>query len=291
MSGSRVMDCISLFSPTATGRGNRICTHPIGPLRPTPCKPNRQSNRNHSTFGGNVGIGTLSPSVPLAVAGGSSGSAQFGIVGENLSNTAQGVSLKSDSNVALAVGQATSASMGFLWLPNLSNPAAAAGVIYTFGNANPIFYEASYHYFLGNTYFSNNVGVNTTSPHYTLDVNGSIGATDIYVSTNALPDYVFDADYRNAPLSEVAAYIDQNHHLPGMPSAAEAEKNGLSVGEMQNKLLQKVEELTLHMIAAEKRSDDLAQTNEQLAQQNRDLQQQMAELRAQVNSTAAGRTK
>jgi hypothetical protein len=115
-----------------------------------------------------------------------------------------------------------------------------------------------------------NVGIGTATPGYKLDVAGSIGATDIYVTSNALPDYVFDADYKNAPLPEVAAYIEQNHHLPGMPSAAEAERNGLSVGEMQNKLLQKVEELTLHMIAAEKR--------------NKELKRQVRELRAQFQA-------
>lgn len=130
------------------------------------------------------------------------------------------------------------------------------------------------------------VGIGTTSPNYLLDVKGAIGALDVYVASNALPDYVFGADYRNAPLAEVAAYIEQNHHLPGIPSAADAGKNGLSVGQMQNKLLEKVEELTLHMIEAEKRSDELAQTNERLAQQNRELQRQMAELRAAVQDAA-----
>ena len=110
------------------------------------------------------------------------------------------------------------------------------------------------------------VGIGTTTPNssYKLDVAGPIAATDIYVTNNALPDYVFDAGYKNAPLSEVAAYIEQNHHLPGMPSAAEVERNRLSVADMQNKLLQKVEELTLHMIAADERNNKLEQENRQL---------------------------
>lgn len=111
-----------------------------------------------------------------------------------------------------------------------------------------------------------------------LDVAGEIMAQDIVVSANALPDYVFEPGYRNAPLPEVAAYIEENHHLPGMPSAEDAAKNGLSVGDMQKKLLEKVEELTLHMIAADER-------NRQLEQQNRDLRDRVQKLE---NHTAVG---
>ena len=54
------------------------------------------------------------------------------------------------------------------------------------------------------------------------------------------------------PLNQVEQYVNTNSHLPEMPSAAEVSKNGLNMGEMQNKLLQKVEELTLYMIDQQK---------------------------------------
>ena len=56
-------------------------------------------------------------------------------------------------------------------------------------------------------------------------------------------DYVFDAGYRLPPLGEVAEFIRENHHLPEIPSAAEGAKSGVSVGEMQAKLLAKIEGL------------------------------------------------
>ncbi len=138
-----------------------------------------------------------------------------------------------------------------------------------------------------------NVGIGNLNPQAKLDVSGTIEAQDILVTANALPDYVFENEYHNATLAEVAAYIEKNHHLPGMPSAADAAANGVSVGGMQNKLLEKVEELTLHLIEQDKRSGQLEQRNSQLEDENRrlrselelqarDLQQRIARIEAAV---------
>jgi hypothetical protein len=89
-----------------------------------------------------------------------------------------------------------------------------------------------------------------------LHVAGTIGAQEVIVSSTGA-DYVFESGYRLAPLGEVADYIRANHHLPKVPSAKEAEAKGVSLGEMQTKLLAKIEELTLHMIAAEKENGEL----------------------------------
>jgi hypothetical protein len=121
-----------------------------------------------------------------------------------------------------------------------------------------------------------NVGIGTATPSSLLDVSGTITAKEIIVSGNAVPDYVFAPGYRNRPLREVAAYIQQNHHLPGMPSAEEAEQSGLSVGDMQKKMLEKIEELTLHMIDADER-------NRRLEQENRALQERVASLEGERN--------
>jgi len=108
------------------------------------------------------------------------------------------------------------------------------------------------------------VGIGTTDPcangqapqNCKLSVAGAIQAYDITVN-NQWSDYVFDPSYRLAPLSEVDDYIQQNHHLPDIPSAREVQEKGVSLGEMQAKLLAKVEELTLHMIQAEKENQEL----------------------------------
>ena len=102
-----------------------------------------------------------------------------------------------------------------------------------------------------------NIGIGTTAPQYLLSVNGSIGTKEVIVTGTGWSDYVFKPDYRLKPLSEVAAYIAANHHLPEIPSESEVLEKGVSVGEMQAKLLAKVEELTLHMIRAEEENKAL----------------------------------
>lgn len=80
----------------------------------------------------------------------------------------------------------------------------------------------------------------------------TIKAEDINVNMNNAADYVFDENYNLKSLSEVESYVNEHKHLPGMPSAAEMDANGVSVSKMSNLLLEKVEELTLHMIKLEK---------------------------------------
>jgi hypothetical protein len=94
-----------------------------------------------------------------------------------------------------------------------------------------------------------NLGVGTTSPQYKLDVKGQIRATEVLVhSVDQFADFVFDKGYRLPSLDEVDGFIRDNGHLPGIPSAQEVKDNGLNLLEMQVKLLQKVEELTLYSI-------------------------------------------
>lgn len=104
---------------------------------------------------------------------------------------------------------------------------------------------------------SGNVGIGTTSPTHKLSVNGTIRAKEVIVDTG-WADYVFAKDYRLTPLSEVAQHIEREGHLPGIPSAAEVAAGGVSLGDMQTRLLAKIEELTLHQIAQNKRLDEQA---------------------------------
>jgi hypothetical protein len=104
---------------------------------------------------------------------------------------------------------------------------------------------------------SGNVGIGTTNiADFKLAVGGKIRATEVVVDTG-WADYVFEDDYRLAPLSEVEAHIRAKKHLPGVPSAADVAANGVSMGEMQATLLAKVEELTLHLIRLEKENGAL----------------------------------
>jgi hypothetical protein len=111
----------------------------------------------------------------------------------------------------------------------------------------------------GNNYFTittdGKVGIGVPSPENSLDVNGKIRAKDIKVDASNWADLVFAPSFHLKPLSEVERYINLNGHLENIPSAQEA-KEGVDVGEMQAKLLQKIEELTLYLIQKDKQLED-----------------------------------
>ena len=94
-----------------------------------------------------------------------------------------------------------------------------------------------------------NVGIGTTAPTERLDVAGNLrvrggivyGAPEV-----AVPDYVFEPDYRLMPLEKLRQYVKTEKHLPNVPNAGEIQDNGVNLGEFQMKLLEKVEELTLY---------------------------------------------
>lgn len=94
------------------------------------------------------------------------------------------------------------------------------------------------------------MGIGTPVTHgHKLAVNGSGLFTKVVVKQqSAWPDFVFSQDYRLRPLSELAQYIADHQHLPEIPSAADVARDGQDLGEMNRKLLQKVEELTLYII-------------------------------------------
>ncbi|WP_310397946.1 hypothetical protein [Hymenobacter sp.] len=98
---------------------------------------------------------------------------------------------------------------------------------------------------------------------YKLDVGGSVRANEVVVNTNGA-DFVFEKGYNLMPLPAVEAYIRAHHHLPEVASAADMQARGAAVGEVQTKLLQKVEELTLHLIEQNKRLDRLEAENQAL---------------------------
>jgi hypothetical protein len=104
-----------------------------------------------------------------------------------------------------------------------------------------------------------NVGIGTTDPKgYKLAVAGSAIAESMTVKLQgSWPDYVFKPAYQLPSLLELKSYIDQNGHLPGIPSEQQVAKDGVNLGEMNKLLLKKVEELTLYLIEQEKRIDQL----------------------------------
>ena len=109
-----------------------------------------------------------------------------------------------------------------------------------------------------------NIGIGIETPTNKLEVNGTIRAKEVKIENTNWPDFVFSPDYQLPSLETVSNHIEKHKHLPNIPSVTEVEANGVSVGEMQAKLLQKIEELTLYVIEQNKSIQDLQKANTEL---------------------------
>ena len=106
--------------------------------------------------------------------------------------------------------------------------------------------------------YDGSIGIGTTSPDQKLTVKGKIHAEEVIVDLSVPgPDYVFADNYPLTTLQEVEDYIQQNKHLPEIPSAREMEANGVELGTMNMLLLKKIEELTLYTLEQEKEIEKL----------------------------------
>lgn len=167
---------------------------------------------------------------------------------------------------------ATSAgSIGYIAGYNASNP---AGISHTFYSRTSTLGWVSHMRILQNGQVQ--IGQQTPgAPHtnYKLAVDGKLVAKSIYVTApGTWADFVFDSTYKYMQLPELETYLQHNKHLPAMPSAGEVEANGYSMSEMDAKLLQTVEELTLRII--------------ELNKQNVSMQAEMVLLKEQLNQQA-----
>ena len=189
---------------------------------------------------GNVGIGAAKPNFKLEVNGNVQINSKIGIsLNDTLTPSHPSYGLyKSLSNYSMSwVNDSWTGSGPTLWQ-------SAWGGMKFFTNGTPRLSITS----------SGQVGIGITNitTDALLSVNGTILAKEVKISLDGLADYVFKPNYKLMPLHEVEQYVNVNNHLPEIPSAAEVSKNGMNMGEMQNKLLQKVEELTLYVIEQQK---------------------------------------
>lgn len=106
---------------------------------------------------------------------------------------------------------------------------------------------------------SGNIGIGTLNPQEKLSVKGTVLAQKVRVSVKPAdwPDYVFTKKYKLRSLNSLEAFINEEHHLPGVPSAEKVEKAGLDLGSTQAALLRKIEELSLYVIELNKKIEKL----------------------------------
>ncbi|SFC36045.1 hypothetical protein SAMN04487891_109169 [Flagellimonas taeanensis] len=180
------------------------------------------------TSNGNVGIGTTSPTHLLTLNGGASSDGARTLVFERQ------VSGGAYNDIKASLGISGNTSQGGLRFMLSSDD----------GNnwINNVFFLQA----------GGNVGIGTTAPDSKLAVKGNIHAEEVKVDLSVPgPDYVFKERYDLKSLEEVKDYIKEHGHLPNIPSAKEMEENGIQLGEMNMKLLEKIEELTLYLIEKE----------------------------------------
>ena len=122
-----------------------------------------------------------------------------------------------------------------------------------------------------------NVGIGVNMPDTKLAVDGIIKGEEVNVEVVNGPDYVFESDYQLRTLREIKDYIAKNKHLPEIPSAKEMETHGVDLGDMNMRLLKKIEELTLYQIELLERLEQLELKNAEIEE----LKQALHRLKSQ----------
>jgi hypothetical protein len=103
------------------------------------------------------------------------------------------------------------------------------------------------------------IGTTTARTGCALTVNGKIAAEEFEVvnDVTVYPDFVFESNYKLRPLKDLEQFVKGQKHLPDVPSAKQFKEDGYKVAEMNSLLLQKVEELSLYVIALNKQVEEL----------------------------------
>ncbi|SFW77001.1 hypothetical protein SAMN02927921_04184 [Sinomicrobium oceani] len=179
---------------------------------------------------GNVGIGTTSPEAKLQVN-------NTGTIGAKWNPSNSYLTIKDNSN-AMIIDPNEIYSSQTIRIGTAAGDIKFGSVDETGATDNMVIKR------------NGNIGIGTVSPDAKLTVKGNIHTREVKVDLNGAvaPDYVFKKDYNLRSLEDVQAFIEKNGHLPGIPSAKEMETDGVNLKEMNLKLLEKVEELTLYVI-------------------------------------------
>lgn len=210
----------------------------------------------YGQYGGNVGIGTTSPGAKLDVNG-------------NVKASSFQVK-ESEYYSDLNSNMLSFSRNGYSYINNSS--AGGSIAIRTGGVDNVDLLVNS----------NGDVGIGTTDTKgFKLGVNGRVAATEVKVATYTnWSDFVFEENYDLPTLIEVENHIKKKGHLKDIPSAKEVEKDGFYLGEMDAKLLQKIEELTLYTIQQEKSLHKKDLKIEKLEKETNELKERLEKIEA-----------
>lgn len=233
----------------------------------------RGANRLTLKKGGNIGINNSNPVAKLDIIdvgnqrvklGGSKGILCNGTV----SGGAIYLGVANDSRTKAPIG-----GMEAVWnyRNGLPSPELSVGVTRDGVGSNILFN------YRGDIEFRENDSDGSKHIHMRINNNGvveiqkKLEVTELEVKNVVLPDYVFADDYTLRSLDEVEAFIEENSHLPEVPSAQEVAENGMNVTDMSNAMLKKIEELTLYLIEQNKQMNDQQERLLLLEKQNQML--------------------
>ncbi len=207
---------------------------------------------------GNIGIGTTAPSEKLHVNG------LIKINGAtNVDNDSPGIVLASNDDFLYDGQYINHYAFGFHGYQDGSTTHTEPGNAYMAGYFGVDFFTSGLNRMRISRDGIVSIGTVNRQLGYKLAVNGKVKAKEINVEVG-WADFVFENNYNLPTLKEVEAHIKQKGHLKDIPSAKEVAENGIFLGEMDSKLLQKIEELTLYAINQEKRIKSLESKNEKL---------------------------
>jgi hypothetical protein len=226
---------------------------------------------NFNSRTGNVNIGnTIQDFYKLQISG-----SDYGLALYNAAGSFYGNFVNSDGHLDIESAYANSLA-GTSAKHILLNPPSSA-IFFTPGNVGINTNTPSARLHVGGTVY---IGTSTGTPAtgYQLSVRGKLICEEAKVQLNASwPDYVFADGYKLPSLQSLDEYILQHKHLPNIPAAAEVEKNGIELGDMQRRTIEKVEELTLLLINMDKE-------NRQLRQNVAEMQKKMEKLEKNSNT-------
>lgn len=188
---------------------------------------------------GRVGIGTSSPQAKLQITDGSD------------------VSLAGGGEIVLGLTTTSNLAMDGNEIQARNNGASSALFLQTSGGDVLMVPNETGQVGIGVT-----SSTNMPSNEYLLAVDGKIISEEVRVEVSgSWPDYVFQPGYALISLEELEQHIQTNGHLPGIPTAAQVHDEGILLGDMQRVVMEKIEELTLYVIALQKEMETLKSQN------------------------------